>query len=590
MARMIPPQISLDCRSPGERILFDRFKDDPSTRNWVVLHSLGVTRHFTMIEGEIDFVVIVPGEGVLCLEVKAGNVRRREGIWYYGSEPFQTSSIKGPFKQASEAMHAIREYIKRSDPSLRKILFFSGVLFTYVYFDDVSPEWHPWQYADRGVLSRLPVSTCCLNILCKAHEHIRNLPAGKTWYDPVQSRPTEDQVKRLVNILRSDFEYVVSGRATLEETEKEIQRFTEEQFSALDVLEENDRIIFKGPAGTGKTFLAVEAARRSLLAGKSTLLLCYNKLLGQWLTDQTRTFPQKSPGLFKAGTLHNFLLQLSGLRAIEAADSSFWTRKVPEAVIDRALLGAVRAPFCDMLIIDEAQDLITEEYLDVLDLLLEGGLAGGKWAIFGDFERQSIYIRQELNGNLNIPAMINQRVPVHFNFPLRINCRNTEPIAVGVELICGLRPRYSRILQGQGPDIDIDFYDSQEEQVERLRSILETLKDCFRPSEIVVLSNREDKSSCAGILQPRDPSSSLRPLRTKGGEGRAVGYSTIQAFKGLESPAVILTDIDRITGERAEALLYIGISRARLRLFMLMHERCRDHYVRAVQEGFLGTT
>jgi hypothetical protein len=45
-----------------------------------------------------------------------------------------------------------------------------------------------------------------------------------------------------------------------------------------------------------------------------------------------------------------------------------------------------------MLVIDEAQDLLEDEYLDVLDLLVKGGLAGGRWAFFGDFERQAIYI------------------------------------------------------------------------------------------------------------------------------------------------------------------------------------------------------
>jgi hypothetical protein len=553
------------------------------------MHSLGVSKHPTMIQGEIDFVVIIPEEGVLCLEVKAGNVRREQGIWRYGSEPFAETSVKGPFKQASEGMHAIREYIKRTDPSLRSILFFSGVLFTYIDFDEVSTEWHPWQYADRSILSRVPISICCLNMLRKAHEHVQNSSSAKSWYDPIKSRPSQDQVELLVNILRGDFEYFVKERVTIEETEREILHFTEEQFSALDVLEENYRIVFKGPAGTGKTLLAIEAAKRSVSAGRKSLLLCYNKLLGQWLVDQVKPFAQKYPDLLTAGTLHKFLLKLSALRSPDLANSNFWLKKVPLTVIDRALLGVIRVPLCEMLIIDEAQDLITEEYLDVLDLLLQGGLAGGQWAMFGDFERQSIYTRKELDGELNIPEMIRRRSPTHFYYPLRINCRNAEPIAVGIELVCKLQPGYTRILQGKGADVDISFYRTAREQITLLQNKLESLKENFLPSEIVVLSTRDDNSSCAGIIWHEDPSLKFKPIRTEGENKTSIGFTTIQAFKGMESPAIILTDVEKITGERAESLLYIGMSRARQKLVILMNENCRDAYMKALKDGFLSS-
>ena len=39
-------------------------------------------------------------------------------------------------------------------------------------------------------------------------------------------------------------------------------------------------------------------------------------------------------------------------------------------------------------------------------------------------------------------------------------------------------------------------------------------------------------------------------------------YGTIHAFKGLDAPAVILTDIDDVSGAAAEALLYVGLTRA----------------------------
>jgi hypothetical protein len=45
----------------------------------------------------------------------------------------------------------------------------------------------------------------------------------------------------------------------------------------------------------------------------------------------------------------------------------------------------------DKLIIDEGQDLIREEYLNLFDSMVTGGLANGNWEIYGDFERQAIF-------------------------------------------------------------------------------------------------------------------------------------------------------------------------------------------------------
>ena len=83
MARMIPPYISDEVKSRGERQIFDLFQNDPATADWVVLHSLGLSQHIKRLYGEIDFLVLAPGLGVFCLEVKSGEVQRRQGVWQF---------------------------------------------------------------------------------------------------------------------------------------------------------------------------------------------------------------------------------------------------------------------------------------------------------------------------------------------------------------------------------------------------------------------------------------------------------------------------------------------------------------------------
>ena len=56
----------------AERRVFDLLKTDPATKDWSVLHSLGLSRRVDGPYGEIDFVVIIPGEGIVCLEIKGG--------------------------------------------------------------------------------------------------------------------------------------------------------------------------------------------------------------------------------------------------------------------------------------------------------------------------------------------------------------------------------------------------------------------------------------------------------------------------------------------------------------------------------------
>src|SRR4051794_18563487 len=131
MAHMIPPAIYLGTPSPGERDVFQRLKEDPRTKDWIVLHSLDLAAPARQIAGEVDFVIIVPGKGVLCLEVKAHtHIRVENGLWYYGSS--DTPEQRGAFKQAAEGRYTVQKQITQRDIGLRGVVFWSAVIFPYV--------------------------------------------------------------------------------------------------------------------------------------------------------------------------------------------------------------------------------------------------------------------------------------------------------------------------------------------------------------------------------------------------------------------------------------------------------------------------
>jgi len=70
------------------------------------------------------------------------------------------------------------------------------------------------------------------------------------------------------------------------EENQELLRLTEEQMVVLDSLAAHKRAAIEGAAGTGKTVLALEKARRLAKNGARVLLLCFNRPLAADLRRQ----------------------------------------------------------------------------------------------------------------------------------------------------------------------------------------------------------------------------------------------------------------------------------------------------------------
>jgi hypothetical protein len=557
---MIPSGIGEETKSPGEHEVFRRLQNDPETSDWIVLHSLDISHHRTQIVGEADFVVLVPDYGVLCLEIKAhASIRRVGGVWFYGSSII--GDRRGPFRQASDAMHSIRERVAKKRPDLSGIPFWSAVVFPYVDFSVQSDEWQPWQLLDGSVFRSRPLSESIISVLVQARKFL--LERSVPWFVD-DGRPSLRQCEDIVSVLRPDFEFYESPRARIRALDTEVIRYTEEQFSALDTLAQNARIVFEGPAGTGKTLLAIEAARRAANDGKRVLFLCFNNLLGRWLRDELQAVKGVT-----AGTLHRHMLDVSKLPVKPSSDSNFWKVELPGKALD-ALLDATTSSFVyDELVVDEAQDLIDARYLDFLDLSLDGGLATGSWKFFADFERQSIY---ELASAAS--ELLKTRAPTAVRCTLRINCRNTPRIAELAQLLGRLSPKYKSVRRGDdGVEPQIRFYEDCAQQEEQLLTELQRLyRDGFEGKDIVVLSPSAI-APCAAGIGTAPWADRLRPLSESFSGG--IGYTTIYAFKGLEARAVILTDIVEIGTEHSSSIFYTGVTRALHSLTILAADSVR---------------
>lgn len=568
MALMIPSTYP-SSTPPGEREVFDRLKSASGAEDWIVLHSLEVANHCKRLCGEIDFMILIPRAGIICLEIKSHNeIRRSHNGWYYGRSP--QPDLRGPFRQASEGMHSIRNYVIGKVPYYRHILFHSGVCFPFARFEVESPEWDTWQCIDMGKFRRAPLPDLLVQLLAKAADKMEG--AGMEWIRDAVNDFSAEKVQRVVDIVRPNFEMVPSANARISCLEAELKHYTHQQYRALDFITKNPRVLFSGPAGTGKTLLAIEAAvRRKRSASDARVVwLCFNRNLMEWIKSNS---PLQELQV-EVKSLHAWMLGIGGLKVGDASDPAFWTRTLPEAAIHQLLsadsdeLGSI-----DFLVVDEAQDLVSEMNLDFLDLLLKAGLGSGKWMMFGDFDLQDIYQGSGTSG-FSVETLNGRCSPVT-RCELTVNCRNRPRIASRAQTLADMNPGYTEILR---PDDNLEpnfkVYETPAQQVEILAKLLDGLrKENFRARNIVILSPFKDS---AAAMLAMDPSwkQALSPSLLPGEE--KFRYGTIHAFKGLEAPVIILTDIRHINGREDEKLLYTGLTRSTDRLYALVSTQARD--------------
>ena len=481
MAKMIPPVIGAQPVSDGERQIFVALKNDVGAADWVVLHSLDVARHRTQVTGEIDFVVIVPRLGVVCLEVKAcRSLEILDGRWRYGEGVGWDD--RGPFRQAALAMHSLRDQLSKAMPVLGGVVFCSAVAFTHLSFQVASPEWHRWQALDRNYLRSRGTAAAIVGVLRNMRLRLAQTPSAR-WFGLENARPERDEVERLVSALRPNFESYESPRARVERVKEEAKNYTEQQFRALDFAEGNRRVVFEGPAGTGKTLLAIEAARRAARNGRRTLFVCYNELLGIWLRKEVSPLAS----LVDFDRAARRMLNVSGLRVSD--NPEFWSTVLPLAAVaalEEHSDGPLR-PY-EQLIVDEAQDFLRNGYIDFLDRSVVGGLLRGRVMLFGDFERQAVY----READLTLAELKEGWMPDLASFRLRDNCRNKPRIAVLASILGGLDPDYRSVMR-EDDQVDptiVEYSDDAEQQGKVIQTLLDLLGEGFEPSDIAVISMR----------------------------------------------------------------------------------------------------
>jgi hypothetical protein len=581
MAKMIPAHW-LEGTPRSEQKVFQLLRDDAATSDWTILHSLNLKQTGRLPYGEIDFVVLIPGSGILCIEVKGGRVACTDGQWTSTDAADVTHPLKrSPFKQAHNGMQELRRALEERLPDLqqlRKTPFGFVVIFTDVDSLPIEIGVEPWEIIDRNGL-RTPLAP---QLACAAKQQRQRLHI-----DTALPEPQPATLKRIRDTLRPDFEKVIARSTLIHDSERRLIELTEEQYRIIDLLDGNQRCLFEGAAGTGKTLLALEFARRRASRGDKVLLICFNRFLADWFSREVSG--ARSGGVITCGSFYKCLRDV-----IVASQFAEEYGEVEKSSNNEELFGNVYPLFgqlaldastekFDVIVMDEAQDLLQRPILELINSWLTGGLGSGRWAFFGDFHRQAIY----RTGNvIDVHRTIGSVCSTYARARLTQNCRNTKRIGEETALLSGFESPPYRMGQVDGVSVDyLDFADDQSQSI-ALAKVLSRLavEPDIEAADVVILSKYRLEQSIAGKLT-ESSSFRIRPVgmsHSRDSQRPVFGFATAHAFKGMESKVVILCDVDRIESDDDRALLYVAMSRARSFLTVLIHARTKP----AIKEAF----
>jgi len=540
---VLPAEIRADPKRSAEVQVYDRLRDDPVLTGFTIFYSCEwIGAHDGLLkDGEADFVLAHPAIGFLVLEVKGGRVSRRiaDGKWTTTDRDEETHPISNPVAQAKKSKKVILDALRKAWPGHAPFIWARhGIVLPHSYRPRAASAFGAAMPSELvACKEEMPkLGAYLFQMLAWAQEGTSERPGGLG----------QVGVALLEDFYGRNLDFSPRLSAIIDESEAELLKLTETQIRYLDFLSAAPVALIEGGAGTGKTTLAAERARRASAKGRSVVLVCFNSPLAVHLSAEL------AETAASVTTFHGFCGRMCSVvgvdvDAVRAAcdERTFWAERLPSLLAD---IGLEDPPETyDDLIIDEAQDF-RSEWVDALRLFLRP--AGSLFVFRDDF--QNLYDGSELSGILGVPPM-----------PLCENIRNTRKIfAVGNRFRDGppqrcLGPAGEEVRWvGASPD-------RLARTVEReLNRLVDT--EGIAPEQIAVLTG------CAVDASPFSGGEIGRHRCTPADEpiAKRVVLDSVMRFKGLDRPVVVLCGMAEASAE----LAYVGLTRAKSLLVVVDDE------------------
>lgn len=523
MARIIPELNPDLIENEGERRVYMAARDLPG--DFSVVYGYKFCDQVTgAVIWQADLVIVHPYKGYIVLKTHLGEVGFFNGRWHEFVEGGYREMKRDPLDEARGAAYALARSYKEKTGWTFPLGFDFGLCF---------PECSNIEGQMPGVVrpANLLASRDMGNFTARISQIFANLRTGRD----------AAACNRLVeHILTANFRLY----NTLEEQIRSFAHrahvtFTQEQERILEETELNKRMVFYGAAGTGKTMIAVEKARRLAEAGKKTVLTCFNKnLASQFPTDVEN---------LTARHFHGLLERLTGIHPPEQKDyDDYFEHTLPEAAYTLFSKLPQEQKF-DAIVVDEGQDF-RPHWFRCLQAMVKDE---GDFYVFAD-SSQNIF-QVDPSGLEALPAS---------RFRLTVNLRNTTSVCQ--RWIAPLSGAYLRLGLKDPGEVHFHAWSTESEQLRLLeKEVARLLERKIQPRRITILSpNRKEKSCLAGL----DHLGGC-PLGEVGDpRSDALRFSTIRAFKGLEADVVLLIGVRPDSPVCSRPDLYVGGSRARYML------------------------
>lgn len=501
----------------------------PSVR-WAKKNERGYIR-----DGEADIVVLVPKLGMLVVEVKGSKeIRVTDQGWARLEDGQWIVLDRTPIEQATSNAYELKRIVCGSQ---RWGDNFPGLLGWLAVYPNGNASMVPALIEPETLVTRRDMAS----LKGKVQQALSM--RGSDGIASLFTEATQEAVARVLT--SSEFRVIpADGAEEVSEDKNSIEKLTQQQFAVLRGLFELPSVAIAGPAGSGKTLLALARLESLLEAGSRAFYACFNKDLAKFIR-------QRNPAL--ADHIHSvdsmFGKTCPGLS--KGSDANEFFRKVlPNQVFDEVSGWSEEKKF-DAVLVDEAQDLSEDQLLALNSFVRKGG----SWSVFLD-RRQDIF-KPKSDEDLFVDVV----------YRLSHNCRNTVQINRSTNAYVG-----SEIASMPGMPEGVNVAIERIGKGQMANRAFELAKDwqSHGQNSIAILSPYTlDKSSMAGKRIGHGIS-----LTEQLGEIASAGkayFSTIKSFKGIEADCVIVIDAGAPKADTPFSMedLYVACTRARTRLAIL---------------------
>ncbi len=541
-------------------------------------------------DAEADLVVLHPEHGLLVIEVKGGEPSRgHDGTWYAGTRRLDRS----PFEQAEAAKHDLVRAIEALPewPLGRKMRAGHAAAFPGA---DLATLPHGHALLGPDVNEAIVLDAEGLSDGAKTRAALDRAWAFWTG-DGAKGEPLSPALFARVDEFLSPT--VALHRLVRREVADAKERLLVASRAQLFVLNQNRsrrRVAVVGPAGSGKSLVAVEKARRLARDGFRTLYLCFNAPLATSVlreVERDDLSPDLRPIVHTFHGLCEAMGREAGTLPPKPAGSGdalrAWFDALP-AALDRAI-EALKDERFHAIVVDEGQDFELDWFAS-LEFLFQTPADGVLW-VFHD-PGQAI-MRDDVVGQ------VSGLEPLE----LAEDYRSPRPVADLAERFYH-GPVTPLPVSDEGAEPLVEAAAPGAATVDAVRRHLHRLvgEEGVRAWDVVVLSGTSAARSDVwhrrrfGNLElwngaVDDSGASLGygadEVPDEPADDGVVLFETVRRFKGLERPVVILCELPE-EAPRLDALLYTALTRATAHLVVIAPPGLAARFARRPGAGAAG--